>query len=60
LMMQVKSSEQLILRAAREGSFDLAWKAFATHPLIDSVNIGKELLQAYIAEIPAIAKVFEK
>jgi 6-phospho-beta-glucosidase len=38
----------------------LAWKAFATHPLIDSVNIGKELLRAYIAEIPAIAKVFEK
>jgi 6-phospho-beta-glucosidase len=56
LMTQVKSSEQLILRATEEGSFDLAWRAFATHPLIDSVKIGKQLLVDYSEQIPEIGQ----
>lgn len=60
LITQVKSSEQFILQASKEGSFDLAWRAFATHPLVDSVKIGKELLLAYSKEIPEIGAVFKK
>ena len=60
LMTQVKSSEQLILRATEEGSFDLAWRAFATHPLIDSVKVGKQLLVDYSEQIPEIGQVFQK
>lgn len=60
LMTQVKSSEQLILRATEERSFELAWKAFATHPLIDSVKIGEQLVKDYAAQIPEIGNVFNK
>lgn len=59
LITQVKSSEQLILKATEEGSMELAWKAFATHPLIDSVNIGKELLIKYAQNIPGTAEAFK-
>lgn len=41
LMTQMRSSEQLILQASEERSFELDWRAIATHPLVDSVNIGK-------------------
>jgi 6-phospho-beta-glucosidase len=58
LMAQVKSSEQLILKATEEGSLDLAWRAFATHPLVDSVNIGKELLINYTKQLPGTAETF--
>ena len=40
-MTQMKSSEQLLLQASEERSFELDWRAIATHPLVDSVNIGK-------------------
>jgi 6-phospho-beta-glucosidase len=47
LVQQVKAVEQLTIQAARSRSAPLALKAFALHPLVDSVNTAKVLLQGY-------------
>lgn len=47
LMTQVKSAEQLTIEAARTGSRELAWRAFAAHPLVDSVTVARRLLDGY-------------
>ncbi|MEJ1088734.1 6-phospho-beta-glucosidase [Microbacterium sp. Mu-80] len=55
LMTQVKASEQLILSASEERSPELAWRAFANHPLVDSVAVAKRLLDEYSSQIPGVA-----
>jgi 6-phospho-beta-glucosidase len=57
LVQSVKAVEQLTIRAAREHSSNLAWEAFATHPLVGSVTIGRRLLDGYRSRIPEIAAV---
>ena len=47
LVQQVKAVEQLAIEAARIRSASLALKAFALHPLVDSVTTAKVLLQGY-------------
>lgn len=54
LMTVVKACEELVLRASDKGSYDLAWRAFAAHPLIDSVHVARELLNDYCATEPAL------
>ncbi|WP_324651934.1 6-phospho-beta-glucosidase [Georgenia sp. H159] len=54
LMTTVKASEQLVLRALAEGSRELAWRAFANHPLVDSVAVARELVDAYCAATPEV------
>lgn len=47
LVQQVKAVEQLTIEAARSRSAPLALKAFALHPLVDSVTTARVLLQGY-------------
>jgi len=47
LVQQVKAVEQLTIEAARSRSAPLALKAFALHPLVDSVSTARVLLQGY-------------
>ena len=47
LVQQVKAVEQLTIEAARTGSPDLALKAFALHPLVDSVSVARDLVRGY-------------
>lgn len=55
LVQQVKSVEQLTIAAAVSGSKALALKAFALHPLVDSVNLARSLLDGYRAHLPGLA-----
>jgi 6-phospho-beta-glucosidase len=49
LMQQVKAVERLTIEAAATGSPDAALKAFALHPLVDSVSVARDLLSGYLA-----------
>ncbi|MHB1064431.1 MAG: family 4 glycosyl hydrolase [Georgenia sp.] len=42
----VKAAEREIIAAARTGSFASAWRAFAAHPLVDSVAVAHRIAQA--------------
>lgn len=57
LMQQVKAVERLTIEAAVHGDRDAALKAFALHPLVDSVEVARQLLDGYLREIPEIARV---
>jgi 6-phospho-beta-glucosidase len=57
LMQQVKVVERLTIEAALTGSPDAALKAFALHPLVDSVTIARDLLRGYLAAIPELATI---
>lgn len=58
LMQQVKAVERLTIAAATSGSRADAVKAFSLHPLVDSVTVGRRLLDGYVARIPEVAAVF--
>jgi len=60
LMQQVKAVERLTIEAATTGSPDAALKAFALHPLVDSVSVARDLLSGYIAAIPEVAAVLQR
>lgn len=60
LMEQVKAVEQLTIEAATTGSRDAALKAFALHPLVDSVTVARDLLSGYVERIPGVAAVLER
>jgi 6-phospho-beta-glucosidase len=57
LMTQVKAVEQLAIAAALEGSAELAWKAFALHPVVDSVTVGRSLLDGYVQAFPELGRI---
>jgi len=57
LLQQVKAVEQDTIEAAVTGSATLALRAFALHPLVDSVTVAKELLASYRARQPALAAI---
>ncbi len=59
LVQSVKAVEQLTIAAAVEHSDGLAWQALATHPLVDSVEIARRLLDGYRRRVPEIAAVFD-
>lgn len=54
LMAAVRASERCILEAALTGSRDKAWEGFSLHPLVASVDLGRELVAGYIAGHPQI------
>ncbi len=47
LLQSVKAVERLTIRAATEHSVGLAWQAMALHPLVDSVEVGRKLVEGY-------------
>jgi 6-phospho-beta-glucosidase len=57
LLQQVKAVEQDTIEAAVSGSATLALRAFAQHPLVDSVGVAQELLRGYRERLPGLAAV---
>jgi len=57
LVTSVKACEELVIEAAFTGRRELAWRALASHPLVDSVNVAKRVLEGYIAHNPDVASV---
>ena len=60
LMQQVKAVERHAIAAVMTGSRQEALKAFALHPLVDSVSVARDLLSGYIERIPEVARVLTK
>ncbi|TDT34131.1 6-phospho-beta-glucosidase [Naumannella halotolerans] len=60
LMAQLRGSERLIARAALTGSRDLAWQGFALHPLVTSIDLGRRLLEGYLAAEPGLAAILHR
>lgn len=57
LVTAVKACERLAINAARMGSRDLAWQAFAEHPLVRSPDLGRRLLDRYLQADPALRRI---
>ncbi|MGW2236751.1 6-phospho-beta-glucosidase [Streptomyces sp. NPDC001759] len=55
LVCAVKAVEREVLAAAESGSRATAAKAFALHPLVDSVNVARRLVEGYTAVHPGLA-----
>ncbi|MFC9290433.1 6-phospho-beta-glucosidase [Streptomyces sp. NPDC057052] len=55
LVCAVKAVEREVLAAAGSGSRAGAVKAFALHPLVDSVNVARRLVEGYTAVHPGLA-----
>ncbi|MGW2640547.1 6-phospho-beta-glucosidase [Streptomyces sp. NPDC001348] len=55
LVCAVKAVEREVLAAAESGSRATAVKAFALHPLVDSVNVARRLVQGYTEVHPGLA-----
>ncbi|MYR42520.1 6-phospho-beta-glucosidase [Streptomyces sp. SID5910] len=55
LVCAVKAVEREVLEAATTGSRGAAVKAFALHPLVDSVNVARRLVDGYTAVHPGLA-----
>jgi 6-phospho-beta-glucosidase len=58
LMQSVKAVEQLIIASVLQRDPELAWKAIAVHPLVDSVNVARELLERYREVHPELGELF--
>ncbi|OIJ94843.1 6-phospho-beta-glucosidase [Streptomyces colonosanans] len=54
LVCAVKAVEREVLSAAESGSRATAVKAFALHPLVDSVNVARRLVDGYTAVHPGL------
>ncbi|UOX85969.1 6-phospho-beta-glucosidase [Amycolatopsis sp. FBCC-B4732] len=54
LVTAIKAVERAVLEAATTGSREAALRAFALHPLIDSVSVARRLLDAYTAAHPEL------
>jgi 6-phospho-beta-glucosidase len=55
LVTTIKAVERAVLEAATTGSRAAALRAFATHPLVDSVTVARRLLERYEARFPELA-----
>ncbi|WP_432087136.1 6-phospho-beta-glucosidase [Streptomyces sp. bgisy095] len=55
LVTAVKAVEREVLAAAESGSRETAVKAFALHPLVDSVAVARRLVEEYAAAHPGLA-----
>jgi 6-phospho-beta-glucosidase len=55
LVCAVKAVERDVIEAAATGSRDLALRALAGHPLVDSVTVARRLLDDYQRRIPGLA-----
>jgi 6-phospho-beta-glucosidase len=55
LVCAVKAVEREVLAAAESGSRTTAVKAFALHPLVDSVNVARRLVEGYTDVHPGLS-----
>jgi 6-phospho-beta-glucosidase len=58
LIETVKEVERTVIRAATSGSRQLAIEALALHPLVPSVNIARDIFDAYATRQPELAERF--
>lgn len=58
LMQLVKACEELVVDAGLNGDQVDAWRALASHPLVDSIEVARDVLKAYIEVNPDIARTF--
>ncbi len=58
LVASVKGCEELVIEAALSGDERLAWRALASHPLVDSVNVARRVLDGYLERNPGVARTF--
>ncbi|MBE6474682.1 MAG: 6-phospho-beta-glucosidase [Actinomyces succiniciruminis] len=58
LVATIKGCEELVIDAALSGDETLAWRALAGHPLIDSVNVARRVLDGYLERNPQVARTF--
>ncbi|MBB4929230.1 6-phospho-beta-glucosidase [Lipingzhangella halophila] len=54
LVHAVKAVERDVIEAVRSGSRAAALRAFATHPLVDSVTTASDLLRGYLKAFPEL------
>nr|WP_221308954.1 6-phospho-beta-glucosidase [Nocardiopsis mwathae] len=57
LVQAVKAVEREVVEAVRTGSRTPALRAFATHPLVDSVTTARALLDGYTEAFPELGSV---
>ncbi len=57
LMQQVKAVERYVISASLTGSREDALRAFANHPLVDSVEVARQLLDGYLTGNPDLARI---
>ena len=57
LMQQVKAVERFVISASLTGSREDALRAFANHPLVDSVEVARKLLAGYLDGNPDLARI---
>ena len=55
LTVTLKAVERAVIDAARTGDREAALRAFAQHPLVDSVTIACQLLDAYVSVHPQLS-----
>jgi 6-phospho-beta-glucosidase len=58
LIEAVKEVERTTIRAAVEGSRELAVQALALHPLVPSVNVARRIFDAYASRQPVLSERF--
>jgi 6-phospho-beta-glucosidase len=56
LVCAVKAVERTTIEAATTGSRTAAQRAFALHPLVDSVTVAHQLLDTYAEELPGLSQ----
>lgn len=58
LVATVKDVERTAIEASLTGSRELAVRALALHPLVDSVNTASRVFERQLRELPDLARVF--
>lgn len=57
IVTSVKDVERTTIDAAASGSMQMAVRALALHPLVDSVTRARSILEAQVQQVPALARV---
>ncbi|MGH8776490.1 MAG: 6-phospho-beta-glucosidase [Jiangellaceae bacterium] len=60
LVQSVMAVEREMITAGLTGSRRAALRAFAGHPLVDSVAVARRLLDAYLESVPGLAAVLHR
>ncbi|HEX8080158.1 MAG TPA: hypothetical protein VF557_08115 [Jatrophihabitans sp.] len=60
LIASVRAAERAAIEAIRTGSYELALRAFALHPLVGSARIAQDLLTDLLLADPALARLLAR
>lgn len=60
LVTQVKACENLVIEATLTHDLGMAWEAIASHPLVNSIDAARTMVEQYCAQIPEVAEVFKR